>query len=261
MRGAARHTAVLLLASGLIGCNAALSPQAQQLLDSGQRAYEQGNDVGAVGSMDAFLRDNASSRRADEAYYVRGLAKYRMGHRTGAERDLAEALRHTRHERIRLGAIVALGDLAYERGDLTRADAMYRDALPRTELGKPPADHVHYRLGCVLQRQGRWQDADVHFDRVMYAFEGTELAKRAARHARCRAWSVQAGAFQQKALADKAAEVLRNAGRAAEVCAESRDGELWFLLLVGRYATFQEAEAALPGVRRHHADAFIATVR
>ena len=40
-----------------------------------------------------------------------------------------------------------------------------------------------------------------------------------------------------------------------------RDGKLVFLVTVGRYATFEQAEADLLKIKRHRGDAFITTTR
>ena len=126
---------------------------------------------------------------------------------------------------------------------------------------KEPADHANYRLGCTLQRQGRWKEADAYFDRVLYLFGGTELAKRSATHVRCTAWTVQAGAYKNKSRAEAAAAALKQQTMSASTQPTLRDGELVFIVTVGRFHTFDKAEAELPKVRRHYADAFITTMR
>jgi tetratricopeptide (TPR) repeat protein len=253
--------ALAVALAALAGCNAQLTPEARRLLQAGKLAYEKGEDRQAVRHLDAFLADNARSRRADEALYYRGLARYRLGELPAAREDLAAALDRTRHKTLRLGARVALGDLAYDSDDMPGAEAHYRSALEDAQEREPPLDHVHYRLGSVLQRQGRWADADLHFDRVIYLFEGSELAQRAARRVRCRAWTVQAGAYSNKAGAEAAAADLRRAGAEAAVVAGREGGGLIFRVLVGRHAGYEEALAALPAVRRRRPDAFVTPVR
>ena len=78
-------------AAGAAGCNGRLTPEAERLLSDGIAAYKGGDDGGAIRSMDLFLRDHARSKRADEAYYYRGLAKYRSKDLTGAKADFKQA--------------------------------------------------------------------------------------------------------------------------------------------------------------------------
>ena len=247
------------------GCNGRLSQEAERLLDAGKLAYQSGDDGGAVRTMDLFLKDNAGSRRAEEAYYYRGLAKYRMRNLGAARADFQEALDRARSDAVKAAAMIALGDLAYDTNDLAVAEKMYADVLKRMEAekisDKAPADHVYYRLGCTLQRQGRWYEADSHFDRVMYLFAGTELARRSELHVRCTAWTIQAAAFTDKSGADATAAALRSRDFPVETQPALRDGKLVFLVCVGRYATFAQAEPNLPRVRRHYGDAFITTTR
>ncbi|MCK4602976.1 MAG: tetratricopeptide repeat protein, partial [Phycisphaerae bacterium] len=198
-----------LVLAGLAGCNGEVTPEGKKLLTSAAEAFEAGNNQAAVHHVDAFMTDNSGSRRADEAYYLRGLARYRLKDLSGAESDLNKALGRTKLQHIRAHATNALGDIAYERGDMALAEHMYLQALEHIQRGLKPADHTHYRLGCVLQRQGRWEAADLHFDKVMYFFEGSELARLASRRVRCSGWSIQAGAFEKKANADSVAERLR----------------------------------------------------
>ena len=242
-------------------CNGPLTPEAEKLLESGRLAYKQGDDNGAVRKMDLFLKDWAKSRQADEAYYYRGLAKYRTHNLPGAREDLQAALDRTRRKAVRVGAMVALGDLADDTDDTAAAEKVYLDVLKDIDRDKKPADHVCYRLGCTLQRQGRWKDADAYFDKVIYLFNGTELAGRAQQHVRCKAWTIQAGAFEAKPRADAAAAALRREGLDASSQPALRDGKPVFLVNVGRYPTFRQAAADLSKVRRHCNDAFVTTTR
>ncbi len=257
---------IVLCVAGLciVGCNSRLSPEAEKLLASGKLAYNNGDDRGVVRKMDVFLKDNDRSRRSDEAYYYRGLARYRMGNLPGAKADMRESLDRTRHKSVRVGALVALGDLAYDMDDVAAAERMYSDALKELgddKHGKKPADHAHYRLGTVLQRRGRWDEADAHFDRVIYLFKDSELAKRSALRVRCRAWTIQAGIFKAKLRADAAMAEMRAKNLPADRRPVLRDGRLVFRVSIGRYPTFEQAKTSMAAVKRHYGDAFITTTR
>ncbi|MHC4983881.1 MAG: tetratricopeptide repeat protein [Planctomycetota bacterium] len=211
------------------GCAGELTPEAKKLLADGKLAYERGDDGVAVANMDLFLKDHARSKRADEAYYYRGLAKYRMRELVEAKADFRQALERSRSKAVSVGARVALGDLAYDTNDHTTAEQMYTKLLDMVDADKKPADHVYYRLGCTLQRQGRWDQADQYFDKVIYLFDGTELARRSLLHARCKAWTIQAGAFSARSRAAAAAAELKRNNLPASERPALRDERLVFL--------------------------------
>ena len=243
------------------GCNGEPSPQAIELLRKGYAAYSIRDDRQAVQVLDEFLRDNSGSTRADEAFYLRGLARKRQGDPAGAKSDLDLALSKTQNTSLRAKALLALGDLAYDAEDMDLADNLYRQALADIERGQPPSDHAHYRLGAVLQRQGRWREADAQLDRVIFYFGDTELGRLAARRTHCTAWAVQTGAFGDRARAESSAEGLRREGLPAECKAVLQDGQTLFVVRVGRFGTYAEAADQLKETRAHQQDAFLTTAR
>lgn len=244
-----------------VGCDGSLSPQGKELLAAGSAAFNRSEYEDSVRYLDGFLKDHSKSRGADEAYFVRGLAKYKLKDRPGAESDLKEALNRTKLNHVRVHAFNALGDLAWDKNDMATGENMYRQALANVKEGQRPADHSRYRLGCILQRQGAWSEADLQFDRVIHFFGDSELGKLAARHVRCRAWTVQAGAYRQKALADAAARRFQAENLPATVQSATNRGQLLFLVHVGRYPSYAQAATALETVKRRNADAYVTPTR
>ena len=249
--------ALLCLAGGVFGCNGQLNPRAKELLRSGYEAYGRGEDRDTVRRMDAFLQENGRSNSEDEGYYLRGLTKYRSGDRRGAQADLNEAIGRTEQKDIRVGARLALGDLAYEDDEMALAENAYRQALADIEPGQEPADHVYYRLGCILQRQGRWRDASGQFRRLRHHFVDSELAKRAGRRVNGDAWTVQMGAFGAKSRADAVAAELRGKRLQAFSRPIADGSTLLFVVQVGLYSTYEQAVAALRGIQKTQSDAFV----
>lgn len=252
---------MLLAAMSSAGCDAGLTPQAQQLLNSGKASYAAGKDVAAIRSMNEFLAANGRSSRADEAYYYRGLAKYRQKDIIGAQADFHQVLQKNSRQ-FKVPSQKALGDIAYERQDMGLAESMYRDALAGMDETKPPADEVRYRLGQTLQRLGRWQDADLHFSRVMYLFGDSESARRAGRLFHSTAWTVQMAAMKDKRAADALAQQYRTANQLETVVrpVPSDAGPL-LAVQAGRFPTYDMAAAAMAKVRAVNPNAYVTVTK
>jgi TolA-binding protein len=247
----------------LSGCGSILTSQDKDELLSGYKSYERGDDARTIAQMNAFIAEHGRSDRADEAYYLRGLAKYRQKDIAGAKVDLQTAMdRAPKRGELTGKAAIALGDIGYDTGDLDLADRMYRQSLEDlNQQTTKPADHAMYRLGCTLQRQGRWQEADAYFDRVSYQFRGADVANQAARRVRCTAWTVQAGSYKTKANADvKCGELQRNRLPATVKMIPTDAGPL-YIVAVGTYRREEEAAAELEVVRRFVSGAIVVPTR
>jgi len=261
MGGCASRTAMVLMLLLAGGCVQTVTPEAKQLLVASRGAYERGDDAAVVRDTTAFLADHAKTNLADVAYYLRGLSRLRGKDTPGAKEDLLAAAGCAQRKSVRLGARKALGDLAYDAGDMDWAETLFREALAEAEPTKKPTDEIRYRLGCVLQRKGRWADADEQFDRVSHVFAGTEVARRAERRLRCLAWTVQAGAFATHKLARADAARLRAKKLSVVTRPVPGAGKLQFVVQVGWHETHAAAVASLPTVRRIRPDAFVTPTR
>ncbi|MFA6133660.1 MAG: SPOR domain-containing protein [Phycisphaerae bacterium] len=255
------HITCLLAAIPAMGCADQTTPQARQLLMNSYSASATGDYRAVIAGTDAFLRDSGRGGRADEAYYLRGLARYNLGDTTGAQADLSEALDRTQSRELRGKAAIALGDLACDRDDMPTAEAMYGKAIDNLERGVAPMDHAYYRLGCVLQRQGRWKEADLQFALLAEFFSGSDLAARGGRRMHARDWTIQAGTFDTQLRAEAAAKTLSDKNLPAVVVPVMADSRLIFVVQVGHYSTYEAACAALAGVKACKADAFVITAR
>lgn len=250
-----RWISLCMLAVAAIGCE---NPQAQKLLASGESAYMAGDDQGTIRDMDQFLAENPRSPRAEEAYYYRGLARSRQKDVAGAQGDFNQVVQHTSNGGRKALAQKAIADIAYDREDMGLALSMYNQALAGMDTSKKPADEVRYRLGQTLQRLGRWQDADLQFDKLIYQFGEDEWAKRAGRYIRASAWTIQVAAMRDRRAADSLAGKL-----GAELNAKARPGEQirlyvvpvqaegghLFAVQVGRFPTYDLAAVQLKHVR------------
>jgi tetratricopeptide (TPR) repeat protein len=225
-----------------------------------QPAQAQDN-AGAVADMDAFLRENPRSPRADQALYLRGLARFNLNQYESAKADLLQAISTTKNPELRGKAALAQGDLSFHTGDTTLAENMYRLATtwlpPKSDL----MAQACYRLGEVLQHEGQWRAADQQFHKAIYYFPGTESARHAALAINANAWTVQAGSFARKSAADAGATRFTAKNLPAKSVAVLVDSAARYVIQIGRYDRFEDAKAMLPKVQTIQKDAFVSPTR
>ena len=250
-----------LLCIAAAGCSGALSPEAAKWLRDANDAYARGDDATAIGESTKFLQLHAGRQEAGEAYYIRGLANCRRGNATPARQDLAAAVRATRRKDLTAMAEAKLGDMAYRSGQWPRAEQHYRRALDAGAPDAPPADEATYRLGALLQREGRWRDADAQFDRLLHFFPDSPLARLATDRVRAQRWSIQAAALAKASAANETQATLRRAGMPSRVDLALRGDRMLRLVRVGSYQSYDAALADLAKVRKFFADAYIAPAR
>lgn len=242
-------SAVWMLGLGA-GCGgpAPLPQRAQQLLDQAREAYERGDDVTAIGQADILLREYRPGGRAElMALYYRGRARFRAGSDQLAARDLQTVAESQGEPALAASARIVLGDLAAENDQLARARRWYQAALERTEARSHPTDYVLYRLGCLLQRMGQWDQADLYLARLVQVFADTELARRAGDRLNATAWTLRAGTYEQPAEAEQAAARWQGLSLPASVQAVWRQGRPQLWVCLGRFDTDEQARQA----RRH----------
>ncbi len=250
------------------GCNAAISPEARGYLRAADTSFRRGDDRAAIEAGSRVIRMHPQAEETSEAYYIRGLARCRIGLakrrkelvRAG-KNDLLTALKLARRKDLIARVHCRLGDLDYQSGDLDASGGHYRAVLRHTPAGAKPADEAMYRLGCILQRQGRWGDADLMFNKVAHLFDDTPLAARAEERVYAVRWSIQAGAMSNVAVAKKLRQRLRSAGLDARIDLELRNKRTVRLVRVGSWRTYGQAQANLGKVKRIVSDAFITPAR
>ena len=242
------------------GCTG-LTPRAQQQLSGGYQRYAAGDNAGAIEQMDAFLQENPHSRRTGEAYYLRGLARYNLRQYDRAKLDLEQTVSETGNPELQAKAALALGDLSYDTADMTLAENMYRHAIATLAPRDPLAAQGLYRLGCVLQRLGRWREADAQFHKALFYFPDSEAAKRSARCINANAWCVQAGSYGRMVSAEAGAKRLSAGGLPARALVVRQDKATQFVVQVGHFGRYEEAVEILPQVRALQTDAFITVTR
>lgn len=237
------------------------SAEADAKLSQYSEVYRQGRYEEVVSQTTEFMREYHYTTAVAEAHYLRGMAKARLKDSSGAEADLNEAIRLTRHAEVKGKAQVELGEMAFGRGNLHGAETYFRQALQNLPDNKPPADIALYRLGCLYQRQGKWSEADEQFSLVMYKFSGTPIANQSSVLSRCKAWTIQVGSFDDIRNAQVLARQLNAQGMPASVESVTKDGRLRNRVQVGRHATYDQAVAAMQELRKQLPDAVVGPTR
>lgn len=251
-----RVIGAVLLCVTLAGCR---MPVQQQLQD-GYSAYRSGDDEAALRHTDEFLRDYSSSLRGGEAFYLRGMAKDRLGDRNGAKEDWTRALNcRLVNDNIRAHVLLALGDWLWRAGDLDEADKLYRRCLSVATPRRPPCQYAYYRLGNLCRHVGQWRQAKGWFDLLREEFGDSELSRLAQLKASGRAWTIQAGVFSNKTNADAVVRKFSRDSLPAEVVQSKRNGGTFYVIRVGRYDTHKQAAEMLKKVKRIERGAFVTT--
>jgi tetratricopeptide (TPR) repeat protein len=188
-----------------------------------------------------YIDKEPTADNVDEAFYLRGLARYGRGDRIGATADLGKALERTKRADMKYKANMTLGDIAFDQYRWEEAVADYQKALG---AGAGVEPRLQFRLGAALQAVGQWDNARAHFEAVAGPGGDAALAERARERMEARVFSLQFGAFKEGVRAGDLARQLKAAGIPANVASELRDKQLVFVVRAGSYTTWADAEAA-----------------
>ncbi len=221
-------------------------------LISGERAAAAGNYEQAVSDLSRFIYAEPQSLDVGRAYYSRGLAFAKSARRKLAYTDFKEALRKSPDGGVRCNACVALGTLYYE-DEMWKAAAEAYGAAAARMAPTPPLDYVLWRFGESLERSGQWSRTRAPYERLVRMFPGSRLAEPARRRLALDAshFAIQCGVFNNASSADNLVRQLERQGLPAHRRREPRGGVMSNVVLVGRYATYDEAWRQLGVVRKY----------
>lgn len=243
-----------LLATGCVGV---LTPANKKRLAEAEQAYTQGQDQAVVNLTSELLQRQWLGNGVVHARYLRGRALFRMGEGEAATADLKQVLRRADDRTWRATAANDLGELALAQHQPDEAIALFNQAVGLVEPGTPPLDNVHFHLGQLYQRQGKWEAADLNFQRMIFTFPDSPHKPAAQRRVGARAWSVQLGLFDtQIAAAQQAAQLPGSYIQPIET-----PDKLRFQLTEGRWDTHPRAMAELPALQKTFPNAKPVVVR
>jgi tetratricopeptide (TPR) repeat protein len=230
-----------------------LTPEAVNVLETGIAAYDQGQDDYAISELTNFLAEYDRSARADEAWYYRGLAYDRQGDYRAARADMLNAVDATDRQRIRAGALVALGDIAHRQGRPQEAIEWYSQSLQHLPRGLTPRDRVLSMLGDLCQRLGHWREADRYFDQLIGDFAeypgSAALVSQAALRTHGRCWTIRIAVFDTQAEAVAMIEQFGLTEDAPYIRPSATPDGLVFYVQLGRYDLYRDAAEAAQQLR------------
>lgn len=239
-----------LLLALLTGCQQ-LTVEARQQLEQGAHAYNMGRYASARTTLNEFIADNQDYPEVAEAHYIRGLAHLKRNMRTEAQRDFEAAIEKSGRHEVTVRAKAALAVMAYDDDNYATAVRYYEDAILWLSDLRDFDDHL-LRYGISLQRVGKWEQAAHQFSRILHEHP-TGSASKTARY--MMSWNrpyftVQCHALSSAEAARKEVARLRALGLPAEQQLETRHGKALYLIQVGRYKNYNEAQQAAVRIRR-----------
>jgi tetratricopeptide (TPR) repeat protein len=232
-----------------VGCNTL--PQSQRIsLLEGERAFCNKDYQQAVDRLSRFLDENANRPEAARARYVRGMALALVGDRTRAYRDLEQAARSSADPQLTWQPDAVLGVLLFEDEQWDDAARALRRATDQMSA-IAPKDALLFRIGLCCERTGRWSAAPVAYRQIVSEFPRGTYRTAAARRLSLNAdhFAVQCGAFSDRRNAERLVAELTKQGLDARTRPEQRPDGVYHVVVVGRYATYGEATAALARVK------------
>ena len=187
-----------------------------------------------------YIEKEPTAENVDEAFYLRGLARYGRGDRVGATADLGKAIEHTKRADLKCKAYMTMGDIAFDQYRWEDAVTDYQGAMGTGVKVEP---RLEFRLGAALQAVGQWENARQHFAAVGVGGGDAALAERARERMEAKVFSLQFGAFKEGARAGELLRQVKGAGIQASVGSELHEKQLVFVVRAGSYTTWRDAEA------------------
>jgi tetratricopeptide (TPR) repeat protein len=255
LAGAVAAAGICLLITA--GC-ATLPPNERQQLIDASRQYATGQTTPAMRTTDRLIRDYGRTAEIGEAYYIRGLCRFKAQQRQAAAADFEKAIDKSKRPELIARSRASLAAVAFENGDWSRAAELYGQSVEMLP-DVPPNDAVLFSAGLAMQRAGDWREARFQFARILNRFRSRPLAAEARRMAFWRHdyFSIQFGAYRDSLNAGKAVQSARQQGFEASQEYMLRNGQPVYLVIAGRYTTYNEARSALTQVRRRQPQATI----
>ena len=129
------------------------TPEDRKNLSDAYSAYATHDFIATESHAGAYIQNQPTADNVDEAFYLRGLARYGRGDRINAADDLQKAIDHTKRPDLKYKAYMTLGDIAFDQNHWQDAADDYQKAISAA-VGIPVEPRLEFRLGVALQSIG-----------------------------------------------------------------------------------------------------------
>lgn len=247
----------IVLTVALSGCNT-LTERQQMTLTQGEQAFRNKDYDGAARQLSSFLAEAKDRPEAARAFYVRGMAFALTGRRAQAYADLRQAARSSTDPQLSWQPAAALGVLFFEDEDWSTAMQLFAAATNRMPAAAP-MDALLFRMGLCYERTGRWTAASAPYRRIVSQFPSGPYVANAERRLQLSAdhFAVQCGVYSRSENANQQVATLQQSGLRPYINTEQRRGTPCYVVLEGRYSTYQQANQALARVRGYVPEAVL----
>ena len=247
-----------ILLGSLCGCTQLPLTERQNLIDA-KSLYDQNRCADAVSRLDPLIRNYKQAAEIGEAYYLRGLCRNKLGDRKGAASDFEQSIATSKNDNVVVRSKISLAAVCYQMGQWSRAADLYVEVIPRLE-DRPPTDQIMFYAGAALRRAGKWREATNYFARILHRFPNSPVAADARRMAgwQHEYFSIQLGAYQDAENAERAVHDYRKKNLDfVQMENHPWSGRVLWVVMAGRYRTYEDAIAALGRIRASAPDANI----
>lgn len=235
----------------LSGCADRTAQQNERLAEAKQ-AQDAGQHSRAVDVLTRLIAEAQDGQASCRALYLRGKSYSLAGRADLALADLRRCTEQNADPESTWRAFVLLGTIHFEeRADWPAAREAYAAAAARMP-GESRRDVVLFRLGIACERTGQWGAALRWYDELVQRYPTSAAAQDARRRLSLRAdhFAIQCGAFGVERNALELVTSLTRRGFEPYVRREPRGQTYLHVVLVGRYATYDEALRQLGALRQ-----------
>lgn len=235
--------ALLLVAGSITGC-ATLSDSPQ--LKQASAAYRQGNYQRSYALASSLARGDFGSG-ADRAAYLAGLSAEHLGHSDDAGFYLRQAARSD-NKPLAGDAAAALGLLYAKEGRYQASVNALRQAA--NQLRGENQAHAYFYEAVSQQKLGFWAQARVNLVIARSKTNSATLRRQIDQQLAVTGYTVQTGAFADRAHAKKAAQTLAKEAENLQiglprlVSSTSPSGDHLTLVQIGQFSSFDSANHA-----------------
>jgi tetratricopeptide (TPR) repeat protein len=167
--------------------------------------------------------------------YLEGLCFLKLGRPANARQSFEKALSDYPNTKLKQGLLVGIADSYFSEGNFEKALQSYYYLLKKF----PESDYAsiaYLKMGISLRRQGKWQEAEGSFDRVIKGYPlSLEFEQAKTLRNKGRFFTIQAGAFLKQANALEFIKELKAKGYSPFLEKDSRQGKTYYKVIIGRF--------------------------